>query len=95
LGLDLARLSFDSKAKIDFTVSYWHSYINNTIKNVLLKHKYTVEEFNDTLIGVNPYGETYCLVHPLWSVKKINKLIGSLPGHYKAISVFDISKLNK
>jgi hypothetical protein len=94
LGLDLARLSFDSKAKIDFTVSYWYSYINNTIKNVLLKHKYTVEKFNDTLIGVNPYGETYCLVHPLWSVKKINKLIGSLPGHYKAISVFDISKLN-
>ena len=94
LGLDLARLSFDSKTIIDFTVSYWNNYVFNTIKNVLLNHKYSVEEFNDTLIGVNPYGEKYCLIHPLWSQKKINKLIGGLPGQYRPISVFDISKLN-
>ena len=94
LGLDLARLSYDSKAKIDFNVPYWCNFINSTIKNVLLKHKYTVDEFKDTLIGVDPYGEKFCLVHPLWSVKRINKLIGSLPGQYNAISVFDISKLN-
>ena len=94
LGLDLARLSYDSNAKIDFTVPYWHRFINITIKNILLKHKYTVKEANNTLIGVDPYGENFCLVHPLWSPKRINKLVGSLPGHYKAISVFDISKLN-
>lgn len=93
LGLDLARLSNDPKAKIDFTVSYWHSYITVTIKNVLLKHKYTVEEVNNTLVGIDPYGENYCLVHPLWSSKRINKLIGSLPGQYIVLSVFDISKL--
>ena len=94
MGLDLARLSYDSNAKIDFTVPYWHRFINITIKNILLKHKYTVKEANNTLIGVDPYGENFCLVHPLWSPKRINKLVGSLPGHYKAISVFDISKLN-
>ena len=94
LGLDLARLSYDSNAKIDFTVPYWHRFITITIKNILLKHKYTVKETNNTLIGVDPYGENFCLVHPLWSPKRINKLVGSLPGHYKAISVFDISKLN-
>ena len=93
LGLDLARLSYDSNSKIDFTVSYWREYITNTIKNVLLKHKYIVEEVKDTLIGIDPYGENYCLVHPFWSAKKISKLIGSLPGHYKTISIFDISKL--
>ena len=93
LGLDLARLANDQNANIDFTVSYWLDYINVTIKNVLLKHGYTVDEVNGTLIGVNPYGEKYSLVHPLWSSKRINKIIGSMPGIYKAISVFDISKI--
>lgn len=94
LGVDLARLSNDSKAKIDFTLPYWHNYITITIKNVLKKHKFSVQESHNTLIGVDPYGENYCLVHPLWSAKKINKLISSLSGQYKTISIFDISKLN-
>ncbi len=94
LGLDLARLAHDSKAKIDFTTKYWGGFINITIKNVLLKHGYTVESCKGTLIGTDPYGENYCLVHPLWSSKRIGKITGSLPGIYKALSVFDISKKN-
>lgn len=94
LGLDLARLAHDSKAKIDFTTKYWGGFINITIKNVLLKHGYTVESCKGTLIGTDPYGENYCLVHPLWSSKRIGKFTGSLPGIYKALSVFDISKKN-
>lgn len=94
LGLDLARLAHDSKAKIDFTTKYWGGFINITIKNVLLKHGYTVESCKGTLIGTDSYGENYCLVHPLWSSKRIGKFTGSLPGIYKALSVFDISKKN-
>lgn len=94
LGLDLARLAHDPKAKIDFTIRYWADYINITIKNVLLKHGYTVESCEGTLIGTDSYGENYCLVHPLWSSKRISKFTGSLPGIYKALSVFDISKMN-
>lgn len=94
LGLDLARLAHDPKAKIDFTTSYWIDYINITIKNVLVKHGYTVELCDGTLIGTDPYGENYCLVHPLWSSRRISKFTGSLPGIYKALSVFDISKMN-
>ena len=94
LGLDLARLAHDPKAKIDFTTSYWIDYINITIKNVLVKHGYTVELCDGTLTGTDPYGENYCLVHPLWSSRRISKFTGSLPGIYKALSVFDISKMN-
>ncbi len=93
LGLDLARLSHNSKAKIDFTIGYWVDYINVTVNNVLLKHGYTVERCKGTLIGTDPYGENYCLVHPLWSSGRISKLTGSLPNVYKALSVFDISKM--
>ncbi|MCD8236109.1 MAG: hypothetical protein LUD00_05535 [Prevotellaceae bacterium] len=95
LGLDLARLAHDSNAKIDFSIKYWTDYINITVKNVLLRHGYSVESFDGTLIGTAPYdGENYCLVHPLWSSKKVSRLIGSLSGTYKPLSVFDISKMN-
>lgn len=94
LGIDLARLAHYSKAKIDFSALYWMDYINITIKNVLLKHGYSVESCEGTLIGTDPYGENFCLVHPLWSSKRISKLTGSLPGIYKPLSVFDISKMN-
>lgn len=94
LGLDLARLAHDSKAKIDFSTQYWIDYINITIKNVLLKHGFSVESCEGTLIGIDPYGENFCLVHPFWSSKRVSKLTGSLPGIYKPLSVFDISKMN-
>jgi hypothetical protein len=90
LGLDLARLSNDSKAIIDFSVSYWSKYITTTIKNVLLKHKYTVEEFKDTLIGVDPYGENYCLL-----LKKIVLfLILWVPAYLVNLMVFVILNQN-
>ena len=58
------------------------------------QHGYTAECCEGTLIGIDPYGENYCLVHPLWSSKRISKLTGSLVGTYKALSVFDVSKMN-
>ena len=94
LGLDLARLAHDPKAQIDFSTEYWIDYINVTIKNVLLKHGYSVESHEGALIGTDSYGEKYCLVHPLWSSQRIKKLTATLTGIYKPLSVFDVSKMN-
>lgn len=91
LGLDLARLAHDPSAIIDFTVGYWKIYINTVIKNMLLKHGYIVEHFNNTLVGIDPYGEKFCLIHPLWSQQYIHKLIGTKKGICHQLSVFDIS----
>ncbi len=94
LGLDLARLAGDSTAIIDFTTEYWKDLIGTTIRNVLLRHNYTVEEFQDTLFGKTPTGSYYCLVHPLWSEKYVNRLIGRLPAGTEPISVYQLSKVS-
>lgn len=94
LGLDLARLAHDPKAKIDFSTEYWIDYINVTINNVLLKHGYSVVNHEGTIIGTDSYGDKYCLVHPLWASHRVKKLTATLPGIYKPLSVFDVSKMN-
>lgn len=94
LGLDLARLAKDSRAKIDFTVSYWHAFIFSTINNMLNKNGYTTKVVENTIIGVDPYGEKYILTHPLWSEKYVNRLRGKLNGFYKPISIFGLSNLS-
>ncbi len=94
LGLDIARLAKDGKAKVDFSVPYWNDFVFGTIKNMLTKNGYTTKEAEGTLIGDDPYGEKFILIHPLWSDKYINKLKGRLNGFYKPISIFGLSKLN-
>ena len=92
LGLDLARLAGNKTAKIDFTVDYWKDFISSTIKNVLQRHNYRVEEAHDTLVGTTSMGVPFCLIHPFWSESYISKLIGKLPADTMAISVFELSK---
>ena len=95
LGLDLARLANDSNATIDFTVNYWEDYIFNVVKNTLVKQGYeNVKEEGNTLVGVDPFGERFCLVHPLWSKNYVNKLLKELGGIQKVLSAFDITKFN-
>lgn len=93
LGLDIARLAKDSNAKIDFSVTYWHDFIFGTIKNMLEKNGYTARNAEGTIIGDDPYGEKYILIHPLWSERYINKLRGRLNGVYKPVPVFGLSNL--
>lgn len=93
LGLDLARLADNKDAVIDFTIDYWKDFVNGTIANVLTKHNYTVNQFENTLCGETPIGGQYCLIHPLWSDRFINKLIGMLPAGTQPLSVFQISKI--
>ena len=91
LGLDIARLAKNKEAKIDFNVSYWNDFLFGTINNMLTKNGYTTNKAEGTIIGEDPYGEKYILVHPLWSEKYVNKLRGRLNGVYKPISIFGLS----
>ena len=94
LGLDLARLAKDSDSKIDFSIPYWHDYIYGTINNMLQKNGYSTNLKEGTIIGVDPYGENFVLVHPLWSEKCIERLINKLGDYYKPVSIFGLSVFN-
>ena len=66
-----------------------------TINNMLIRNNYTTKVTEGTITGNDPYGERFILVHPLWSEKYVNKLIGRLNGVYhKPISIFGLSNLN-
>lgn len=95
LGLDIARLAKDNRAKVDFSVPYWHDFVFGTINNMLAKNGYTTNTAEGTIIGDDPYGEKFILIHPLWSEKYVNKLKGQLRGFYKSISIFGLSNMNK
>lgn len=93
LGLDIAKLAFSKDSIIDFSSSYWNSYIFSTIKNVLEINRFTVEKTQETLIGNDPYGDKYILVHPLWSEEYVESLIQEIGGEYKPLSVLEITNL--
>lgn len=93
LGLDIARLAKNQNAKISFSVSYWHDYIFSTIRKMLENNLYTVEEKCGTLVGNDPYGDKYVLVHPLWSEEFVKTLIKQIGNEYKPLSAFGITKL--
>ncbi len=93
LGLDIARLASNPDAVIDFSVSYWRDYVFTTIKSMLRSNGYTVEEKQDTLIGEDPYGDKYILVHPLWSKCYVESIIQNIGEEYKTLSVFGITKI--
>ena len=95
LGLDIARLADSKEATIDFSVPYWHDYIFSTIRNMLESNRYTVEEKQGTLIGKDPYGDKFILVHPLWTEKHVEFLIQRIGGEYNPLSVFGISNLKQ
>ena len=92
LGLDIARLANSQDAVIDFSVSYWYGYIFSTIRNMLISNKYIVDSRLGTLVGEDPYGDNFILVHPLWSKKYIESKVQKLGGGYKLLSVFEITK---
>lgn len=60
---------------------------------MLENNNYAVEEKFDTLIGKDPYGENYILVHPLWSKEYVESLIQKVGNTYKPLSVFGITKI--
>lgn len=93
LGLDIARLTNSEEAAIDFSIPYWHNYIFSTIKNMLKSNRYTVEVKHGTLIGNDPYGDKYVLVHPLWSDDYIATISRKIGIGYNPLSVFGITKL--
>jgi hypothetical protein len=93
LGLDIARLACSKDAIIDFSVPYWKDYVFSTIRNMLTSNRYTVEVKQGTLIGNDPYGDRYVLVHPLWSEEFVKTIVQQIGIEYKPLSVFEITKL--
>ena len=59
---------------------------------MLESNRYTVEEMHGTLIGNDPYGDNFILVHPLWSEQHVDSLMQKIRGEYKPLSVFGITK---
>ena len=59
----------------------------NRIKVVLAEKK-------RTLVGNDPYGDKYVLVHPLWSDEYIDTIVRNIGIGYKPLSAFGITKLS-
>lgn len=93
LGLDLARLADNPDAEIGFNIEYWRGYISTTILNILKLQGYTVSFKNNLITGTDQFGNRYCIVHPLWSKKRVRAIIDGMTGNVQPISVYDISKL--
>lgn len=93
LGLDLARLADDPAAEIGFNIEYWTGYISTTIINILRLQGYTAYFKNGLVTGIDQSGRRYCIVHPLWSKKRVREIIDGITGIVQPISIFDISKL--
>ncbi len=91
LGLDLARLSKDENAVIDFEIGYWTDFINKNIKNLLETHGYTVEKKNGILIGSITGREQIAIVHPFWSDEYVNNLLSRIGNEIKAVSIYNLN----
>lgn len=69
LGLDLAELSKDKDAQIDFSQNYWQSYL----KTIVDRFRSSKEIEKD--IYVVGYRKKKILIsHPFWSKKHIDEL---------------------
>ncbi len=90
LGLDIARLSNDINAKIDFDVEYWKPYIQNTISNILKQNGYCILWINGILTAENPEGDKICIIHPLWSDEYVQEIIGKIGEDIRPISITSI-----
>lgn len=90
LGLDLARLSMDENATIDFTVNYWMPHIKNTVIPLLTNLGYTVEHDNNKVLGVHSSGNSILVVHPLWSEEVVDKLKKNFDGKITIVNVIDL-----
>lgn len=92
LGLDLARLSMDTNAIVDFTVEYWKSYIGSIIIPFLKNKGYNVKFENNLLIGTNDGNSSIMVVHPLWSNYFIDKIKVNSSYDTQVINIIDLLK---
>jgi len=69
LGLDLSELAKDKDTQIDFSQSYWHSYL----KNIIDRFK-TYKEVCPNVYIVSYRNKMILISHPFWSQKYINEL---------------------
>ena len=92
LGLDLARLSMDKNATVDFTINYWMSHIKNTIIPLLVNMGYKVEHNNNILFGSRLNGSGILVVHPFWSKEYVDELTCDVQGDVSVVNIIDLLK---
>lgn len=93
LGLDLARLSDNPNADIEFGVDYWIEYIDTVIINRIRKQGFTTQKISNNIIIFSDEQGIYLLTHPLWSDDYIKRIESELGSKIIPKSVYDLSKL--
>ena len=91
LGLDIARLSMNKDACVDFTVEYWRSYITSTIIPFLTNKGYIVRFEGNVLEATND-NCAIMVTHPLWSEIFIRKIKKGVTDNVKVINIIDLTK---
>ncbi|MBO9204853.1 MULTISPECIES: DEAD/DEAH box helicase [Niastella] len=74
LGLDLARLSYNSNAEIGFGTEYWSAHYRNVLDQFSIRMNGTKIEVEDDIYVVENKINKWLISHPFWSVKKIDNL---------------------
>ena len=69
LGLDLAELSKDRNAQIDFSKDYWKSYLKTIVDRFR-----TFNEIEKNIYVVGYRKKKILISHPFWSKKYIDEL---------------------
>ncbi len=93
LGLDLARLSDNPNADIEFGVDYWIEYIDSVIINRIKKQGFKVNKRPNNIITFSDdQGVVYLLTHPLWSNDYVRKIGTQLGVGIKAKSIYDLPR---
>jgi len=89
LGLDLARISMDVNAEINFKTEYWQSYVTQVLNGFD-----SYQTLEDSKYILDYKGGKILLSHPFWS----NSFIKSLQEKYdfdEAVSITRIEKLSR
>lgn len=93
LGLDLARLSDNPNADIDFNVNYWREYIDTVIVNRIIRQGFSVNKISNKFIIFSHDQGVYLLTHPLWSNQYVRGVESELGISIRPKSVYDLSKI--
>ena len=91
LGLDIARLSMNKDACVDFTIEYWRSYITSTIIPFLTNKGYIVR-FEGNVLEATKDNCVIMVTHPLWSEVFIRKIKKGVTDNVKVINIIDLTK---
>ncbi len=94
LGLDLVRLSDNSKTIIDLSIGYWSSMIESTFKNILYRHGFrSLRPKKGFYEIIAPDGGIRYIIHPFWDFQFTQKMVGKSLSRSDVIIPFSVMNL--